>query len=470
MLTPIRLSLSLFALVGLSGFGLVNGAKAQGLADGASQQVAQVVPVVVGVNWGQSTGKKATALSYGLNGFQLFSPKVVGLGTYRENLTAMRPGIVRYHNSQMMNDARSDDYGWLLDSTAATYRWDRNKIAQAMARPLSYQPTVMMNIPEWPKYLSDSTEKLKPENYQAFAAFCADLVRVVNVEQNRGVKYWEVLNERDSLYRDNPAELGQIYSVAAQAMRQVDPTIKVGGPALRSPYDKPMIEGFLSTAHSQLDFLSYHTYVTGQKDNSNQALFQLAMNLGSETAGVRGLVAKYTTRSVEIFHDEFNISYAPPDARMTNQTSAVFDALGLMAIAKSGATGAMAWNESDGWYGKLNNSWGNWSKRPAAYVFQLFNHHLRGEIVQTQSSYDGVVAYGVKGDLNYGLVLVNRSGSDQIVQLQLGGWAGMLGGSDIVTMYHVSEVGLTTGSATLGQLGGGYRLPKDGVVVMRRDR
>jgi hypothetical protein len=433
-------------------------------------QVAQATSVAVNVNWDQLTGRKATELSYGLNGFQLFSAKAMASATYRENLTAMRPGILRYHNYQMMNDSRADEYGWMLDPRLATYRWDRNKIATVMANPLSYQPTLMMNIAEWPTYMELPGGKLKPEQYGAFAALAADLVRVVNVEQKRGVKYWEILNEMERRYPNNPAEVAKIYNLVAQAMRQVDPTIKIGGPSFESPYGTNLIESFVALVHPQLDFLSYHTYTTARKDNSDQELFQAAGALGSEVQKLRSVIAKYTTRNVQIFHDEFNISYAPPDTRMTNQVSAVYDATGLIAITQAGADSSMAWNESDGWYGKLENSFGNWRKRPAAFVYQLFNNHLRGDLVQVKSSYAGITPYAIRAEKHYGMALVNRSGSDQWVQLRFTGQNGPVPSRGLLTAYQVDATGLKTTTVVGLSWTGSYRVLKDTVVVLRFDR
>jgi Glycosyl hydrolases family 39 len=433
-------------------------------------QVAQATSVAVDVNWDRLTGRKATELSYGLNGFQLFSAKAMASATYRENLTAMRPGILRYHNYQMMNDSRTDEYGWMLDPGKATYRWDRNKIATVMANPLSYQPTLMMNIAEWPTYMELPDGKLKPEQYGAFAALVADLVRLVNVEQKRGVKYWEILNEMERRYPNNPAEVAKIYNLVAQAMRQVDPTIKIGGPSFESPYGTNLIESFVAQVHPQLDFLSYHTYTTARKDNSDQELFQAAGALGSEVQKLRSVIAKYTTRPVEIFHDEFNISYAPPDTRMTNQVSAVYDATGLIAITQAGADSSMAWNESDGWYGKLENSFGNWRKRPAAFVYQLFSDHLRGDLVQVKSSYAGITPYAIRAEKHYGMALVNRSGADQWVQLRFTGTNGPVPSRGLLTAYQVDATGLKTTTVVGLSWTGSYRVPKDTVVVLRFDR
>jgi hypothetical protein len=436
-----------------------------------TQLVAQVSgTTTVDVDWDRLTGRKATDLSYGLNGFQLFSAKAMGSATYRENLTAMRPGIMRYHNYQMVNDSRKDEYGWIIDPDKPTYRWDREKIAQVMANPLSHQPKLMMNLTDWPIVMENAQGQLKPEYYAAFAAFCADLVRAVNIEQKRGVQYWEVLNEMDRRYVNSPAEVGKIYNLAAAAMRQVDPTIKIGGPGFESPYLRDRIEAFVAVAHPQLDFLSYHTYSTARKDNSDQELFRAAGALGSEVQNLRSLVAKYTPKPVAIFHNEFNISYAPPDVRMTNQVSAVYDATGLISITQAGADSAMAWNESDGWYGKMENSAGSWRRRPASYVYQLFNNHLRGDLVQVKSSYAGVTPYAIRGEKHYGLALVNRSGSDQWVQLRFTGTNGPVPSRGLLTAYQVDATGLKTTSIVGLSWTGSYRLLRDTVVVLRFDR
>ncbi len=172
-------------------------------------------------------------------------------------------------------------------------------------------------------------------------------------------KYWEVTNEKDGVYGADMAELGRIYTIAAQAMKQVDLTIKVGGPAFTSVSNTVKLETFLSMSYPALNFVSYHTYSTGSKTNPVTDLYKSASQLTDPTGRVKRGIAKFTTRSIETFHNEFNINYSPPDVRMTNSISAVYDAIALIALTNAGATGSMAWNESDGWYGKLENRFGN---------------------------------------------------------------------------------------------------------------
>ncbi len=440
----------------------------------SSGALESAIAATVQVTWNKPTGKSATEFSYGLNVFQAFDPKVAGKpgnAIYKTNVESMRPGIIRYHNMQMLKDSTTDAYGWVIAPNTAQYQWDRTKIANALNTAYSFRPVVMMSIPAWASFLDDGKGRLKPGQEQAFAAFCADLVRIINIDLKQGVKYWEVTNEKDAVYGADMAELGRIYTIAAQAMKQVDPTIKVGGPAFTSVSNTVKVEAFLSTAHPTLDFVSYHTYSTGSKTNPVSDLYKSASQLADPTGRVKRGIAKFTTRSIETFHDEFNISYSPPDVRMTNSISGVYDAIALIAITNAGATGSMAWNEADGWYGKLENRFGNWRRRPASYVYQLFNTHLQGSIVSAQSSDpNAVISFAVKQAGKSSIALVNRSTVEQVVPVTFTGWDTPIANSELLTVYSVSSAGYITSTITTSQLSQGYNLPKDSVVVITRSQ
>jgi Glycosyl hydrolases family 39 len=433
--------------------------------------IARIAPaprpsVTVQVNWQQPTGITATSMNYGLNVFQAFDPKVAGNQgnkLYQANVESIRPGLIRYHNMRMLQDSSKDASGWIINPSGSDYRWDRNKISQAMKGAYRFSPTVMMNIPGWSIYL-DRNGKLNPDRYHEFANFCADLVRIVNLEQKEGVKYWEVINEKDNVYGNDMAELGKIYSIASRAMKKADPTIKVGGPAFISPYDNAKVNAFLSTAHADLDFVSYHTYTVGKDPTPVDKIWQSASGLGSATQAMRRSLSRYPGRSIETFHSEFNISYTPPDPRMTNEVSAIYDALALVAITNSGATGSAAWNEADGWYGKMDNQWGSWQKRPAAYVHQLFNSQLQGKVVTSVSSQPtAVTSFAVTGQGRSSIALINRSGQDQLVNVQSSGLNTFTG--KLFTAFQVDKSGMTT-TAVRGDRLSAYRLPANTVTVL----
>ncbi len=180
---------------------------------------------------------------------------------------------------------------------------------------------------------------------------------------------------------------------------------------------------------------------------------------------MRRALRAFPARSIELFHSEYNISYTPPDARMTNMISAIYDALAMASITSAGATGAMAWNEADGWYGKMNNHWGNWQKRPAAFVHQLYNRYMLGNVVHsTSSNAASVTSYAVRNGNQYSLALINRSEQDVWVQNQFTGLNVPLG--TVMTAFQVDTNGLTTTQVSLQTLQSGYRMPANTVHIL----
>lgn len=234
-------------------------------------QVTWCVPVsaagVTGtINWESPTGKTATARHYGLNAFHGCNPNVAGTpgsATYKANVAYMRPGMIRYHHADQIL-ASSNARGWVLSPDTATCAWDTNKINNALSGAFSFGPTIMMTIVCWPAHMniSASDRRLAPAHYTNFAGFCASLVQIVNIQQGRNVPYWEVSNELEAVgYLNSMDEAARIYSLAATAMKAVDPTIKVGGAAFGSPENADHLNKYLSTVRSldaPLDFVSYH--------------------------------------------------------------------------------------------------------------------------------------------------------------------------------------------------------------------
>jgi hypothetical protein len=429
-----------------------------------------VASVTGNVNWASPTGITATEMSYGLNLFNGYNPAIAGNpgnAAYKEGLGYMNPGIVRYHRWDQMQGSTTNPDGWIINPTTANYAWDRTKINNALTGTFTYNPVRMMDITNWPAYMDDGTGKLRTDMFDAYAAFCAELVRIVNIEQGRGFLYWEVTNEKDSTYADagKMSELVTIYNKAAVAMKAVDPTILVGGPAFHRPHYTGDVETFIAGTHQNLDFISYHTYQTGDPSSPNQGLFDAAAGLGWVTGSMKASIAKYTTRNILTFHDEYNIAWTE-DIRMNNEVGAVFDALAMAAITQSGATGSMAWNEGDNWYGKLRHD--TWVKRPAAHVYYLYNTFMRGGVVtSTSSDASKVYIYSVVNGTRKSFVLINRSEAEQRVQMSFNGWASDPSGKQF-TAYQVTSTGMST--STIGYsaftAATGYVLPTNSVTLI----
>jgi xylan 1,4-beta-xylosidase len=413
------------------------------------------------IDW-QTKTRAASPYSYGLNvvqGFGLNKPQ-----SYWNNMATMQPGIIRFHRWDMIQDSSSNPNGWVVSPTTADCHWDAAKIDKALTGAYAFGPAVLVNIPAWPASMDDGAGRLRADRFRAFAKFCADLVRIININQHRHVRYWEVTNELDSTYANDMATLGRMTEMCARAMKAADPTIKVGGPAFARPDITSRVDDYLSSCYRSLDFVSYHTYSSGNKTDSDAAIWDAAQKLGGTTTRIKAILAKYTNRPVETFHDEFNISWNPPDDRMANGAGAVYDALAMLSVVRAGATGSMSWNECDGWYGKMDNSY---VMRPAAFVYQTFNKDMISDYVETASSAPSSVdIQGCRqGDLCR-VALVNRSGTPQVVRLKMTNLPFSTSSSTRCAVDEVNDAGLTHSSATCGQLLAGWTLPADTVAII----
>ncbi|MFC4779443.1 hypothetical protein ACFO9Q_21825 [Paenibacillus sp. GCM10023252] len=430
---------------------------------------AYAASVTATVNWGASQGS-TTSYSYGLNLFKAQEGTAASDTNYKANVSYMKPGIVRYHRGDQMGDSSTGE-GWVQNPTTSAYAWNATKINTILTNTFSNNPVRMINIANWPAYMDDGTGKLKTNMYDAYAAFCADLVQIVNLNQGHNVLYWEVTNEKDDIYANNMAELATIYKKAYDAMRAKSSTIKIGGPAFARPDLTARVDTFVANAHAKLDFISYHTYNSGSTSDTNASIWASAQGLGATTTAIKSIISTYTTRQIETFHDEFNISWNPPDGRMNNEKGMIFDALAMMSITKAGATGSMAWNESDGWYGKLEG-WAPYNKRASAHLYNLFNTDMGGTIAATSTSDSSKVdLMGTYGGSWKKLALVNRAEADQTVQISFSGWSTSIPGNTLFTVKRVYGWGVTYDSVRYDVLtsSAGYTLPADTVTLLILD-
>lgn len=410
--------------------------------------------ITIDANFGSATGKSIKKRAFGLNLFRGFDPNVAGTpgnSTYKSNLAAMQPAHVRYHSWEMIG---SGNNSWVK----ANGDWDATRINNALQTANSWNPEVLINIPWFPssKNWGDAAGKLKTANYADFANWCAELVRIVNIQQGRNVKYWEVTNERDDLYYGSCTELGNIFNQAAAAMKAVDPTIKVGGPAFAKPFAEHVqnIHDFMEATKNTVDFISYHNYPTNQ-NLTNQQVFDNTW--GWITNFMRETWASHSTRTIEFHHNEYNISYNPPMTAMNNEAGMVFDALMLVSMLENGVDVADAWNEADGWYGKLD---GSFNRRPASYLYENFNKNYTEAPIYSSTTSDGtkIIELASKNGNKVQLLLINRAESDQVVKFNFTG-LGTLNSSTAVTITEsVKAGGLVTKSTTIGAIttGSGY--------------
>lgn len=372
---------------------------------------------------------------FSLNTIRANKVDVLSNPRWRESMSYMAPKLLRLHNAGLVR-------GWY---NAEKDDWDYDKILEALIAGTPPEGTErMMNINSWPaEYDTDQDRRLDPDKVERFAKLCADLVRFVNIEQKQNVRYWEVTNEKDFAYWRKPAPgnepdvkaLADLYNAAAIAMREVDPTIIIGGPAACNPLPaEPLVE-FARLTEPQLDFISFHNYASGNADDSDQRIYDKALVMAEDNADIINRLKTvmphrfaggegFAGRTMEVHLNEYNICYnwRIRDVRMTNHKGAVFDALAMVYFAQvPGMSAANAWNDYDSVYGKVDNQG---LLRPAAHVFHYFNNLLEGSYVNAVSTEPrAVVPFATKDGSKQAIVLINRTAAPQSVTLSLTGAA-----------------------------------------------
>lgn len=422
----------------------------------------------VKIDWSRPT-VTTSRRQFSLNIFGGFDPEVGRDDRYRENIGYMRPGTLRYHTMSIVRDPRTVAKSWLNEDMRS---WNKEKIAAALDALPRDEYERVITIGHWPAWMdADKDGLLDKENYAAFAALCADLVRILNVEQKRGIRYFEITNERDITYwlpqiksRDplQIGELAKIYNLCAEAMKEVDPGILTGGPAAcRGDLLEPLKQfAILTLPH--LDFLSYHAYATGNPAEADSKTFSKAQNLGKNIGIIRRMLDEVSPdRRIELHLNEYNICYTARnrDHRMVTHKGAVYDALVFISMANSGLDVGNAWNDHDTVYGKMDR---RYALRPAAHIFHYFNNWMIGQAVETSSTEEQkVAAFAVVQENRKNWVLVNRSAFDNLAELD---FPDGVEDEAVIEIAQIGEIGLENSQTTFGQLKEGVSLPPNSVT------
>lgn len=267
-----------------------------------------------------------------------------------------------------------------------------------------------------PKYMKPETE----EGRKLFVEMCADLVKRVNVDNKLGVKYWEIYNE---VYFRKIAEdrsLWKMYNQAAEAMKKVDPTIKTGGYAPCWP-SIPMIRDFYKHCHKNVDFISWHKYLTGSSKTPDEYIMRRTVTYGQDAKNIREMVEQVTPgKKVQLALTEYNINWnwKPHDPRQATQTGAVWLASVLTHLITADVDISNNWHSRGG--GTFGLFGGGNEIRPAAKVLYLYNQLVKGNYVDSKYSSLFVECLGfINKGREIGIIVINKKNSPTTLDLQL---------------------------------------------------
>jgi alpha-L-arabinofuranosidase len=187
------------------------------------------------------------------------------------------------------------------------------------------------------------------------AEMAAEWVRWANQKMGYGVKYWEIGNELEGSWEmgntlpDGSKMTGEIYAKKfieyAKAMKSVDPTIRVGGPAAANSR-AVFAEDLLRLAGQQVDFLSFHTYPVDNNRVEENFVMEQAYSLRAPMEKLRQLVAKYQPArkdAIEIGITEWN-SKVLEDRVSGDLLNGLWSAIYVGEMMRQGVSFAMQWD------------------------------------------------------------------------------------------------------------------------------
>jgi hypothetical protein len=272
------------------------------------------------------------------------------------------------------------------------------------------------------------------------ADLAARWVRFFNVDQRLGIKHWEIGNEVYGKWEEGneiagkPRLTGGAYGkdmrVIARAMKDVDPAILVGAPAVafdagdESLGQRFWMRDLLPEIGDVADFLVLHLYPVGAEDArkaKNEEILTSVSQVADQKHGVDAMVAKYARRASPwpVFMTEFNVS-SVAIAQTIALVNGLFTAEVLGEAICAGYMGASFWDWNNGFDRALGGDHGtvaigdpglaDGTPRPAYYAFALYARAFGDTMVASSSSDAKVKVYAsLRAAGETGIVVVNEN-------------------------------------------------------------
>ena len=250
---------------------------------------------------------------------------------------------------------------------------------------------------------------------------------------NYPVSYWEIGNELEGQweqghYRPDGKEMtGEIYAdiylAFAKAMKAVDPTIKVGGPAASND---GVVFGaaLLEKAADYVDFISYHTYPANSHKGTPK-LFEEADSVLAGMKKVRALIqqkAPQRADKIEVGITEWHVGIHE-GPRTVNEISGPWCAKWIGRMIEAGVDFANVWDlfsaTAQGGHGIFARE-DALTPRGAFWALHLWSQHMSGKVVATSVAKDSakaeaifLTAFAAQAERGLSLLLINESPTEQ---------------------------------------------------------
>ncbi|MGE5483063.1 MAG: GH39 family glycosyl hydrolase, partial [Bacteroidota bacterium] len=215
------------------------------------------------------------------------------------------------------DDDDSQHFNWAgfqWGDNAAQYGANLDEVVQQMVAH-GHKPLLILHRTQ--PWNGDGTWQSVPRDPEEWAEAAAATVYHFNKELGYGIQYWEIWNEPDvrGEFRGSLGQYLEMARVAARRMKEIDPTIKVGGPVW-SHADLSVMRQVIQQAWDVFDFYSWHAYGTGGEESERLSdadiLAEVESKYGRFARSLRQMVERYdqSGRPKEIAITEFNIDWA----------------------------------------------------------------------------------------------------------------------------------------------------------------
>lgn len=307
------------------------------------------------------------------------------------------------------NDA--DQYVWNSKTNNAS-EMDTDEYI-ALCRAIGAEPFITINFNE------------PPELAAAWVKYC-------NVGRDYNVKLWEVGDEQWGTWARGhvpPEQYAKKYINFVQAMRAVDPSIKVATNVPLGVHPENWAERVLRAAGDYIDMITftYFPQLSG-KENDDSLMTtvgkyrELYTQLRKDVVRAVGPEKAASILYVNVGYN--SVSHSPgPQTIQTINALWTADMLGSMAVL--GTDIACFWALHNfypprgGDFGYLSSEGSN-SPRPSYYVFPLFAEHMKGQALTTTVDDAAISTYASRVGKQLSLILINKNrGVSASVELRL---------------------------------------------------
>lgn len=281
-----------------------------------------------------------------------------------------------------------------------------------------------------------TTEGTREARVQQAADYAAGFVRRLNIELEANIKYWEIGNECYGAWEEGyeidgvvttGREYGEDFCVFAEAMKAVDPGIKVGAVVTRE--DDDWNSGLLPEIQNHADFLVVHNYFTTVKEANAENILSSVPQVESVHSTLLNCVEKYTDKPRDHFPvamTEFN-SRGPLNCTMLNGlfvTQVLAEAIkcgyGMVDLWVSEWKWSESAQESKGFLAKADPQQADFTPRPSYMPYQYIHHSFGDKMIEASSTNEKIKVYAStfsSGEV--GLIIINTDGNAQVVDIDL---------------------------------------------------